>query len=308
MNTEERLRYEARVNVRQAAIAIVAAVCLIVAAVLSLTGAHAKVSELTLDLIAANKRSTLDLVAAAINALGSLTLAATLVYLYGAARARQAKVQVWLRILAIVGGVAAAVAGIAYAILIATKAHQFVTTGNQTYQEAHNLTSGGLIQGFQLVGQASALLLAFSFVLISLGAMRVGLLTRFMGYLGVVAGVLILFQITQVPVVQGFWLLALGYLLLGRWPTGVPPAWKSGEPEPWPSGASLREQRAQAAAARGADGRAGRGRGGRSKPAKPAKPAKPSQPAPAPAPETVGAPAARASRSATPKRKRKRRK
>ena len=55
-----------------------------------------------------------------------------------------------------------------------------------------------------------------------------------MGYLGMFAGVLVLFQITQVPVVQGYWLLAVAYLISGRWPTGVPPAWRTGRAEPWP--------------------------------------------------------------------------
>ncbi|MBV9798829.1 MAG: hypothetical protein JO039_12355 [Solirubrobacterales bacterium] len=293
MSPEERLHYEARVRTRQAVIAVLAGVFLLLASIVSLAGPHATVSELTLDLITANKRSVLDVIAAVINALGSLTLAATLVYLHGAARARNAKVQPWLRILAIVGGVAAAIAGIGYAVLIAVKAHQFATTGSQTYQEAHNLTSGSGLVGLQLVGQASALLLAFAFVLISLGAMRAGLLTRFMGYLGVFAGILILFQIIQVPIVQTYWLLALGYLISGRWPSGVPPAWQTGKAEPWPSSQSLREQRAQAAAARGGGGRPGRGR---------------AKPAPTPAPETVGAPAPPATRAGTPKRKRKRRK
>ncbi len=292
MSPDERLHYEARVRTRQAVIAGLAGVFLLVASIVTLAGPHATVSELTLDLITANKRFALDVIAAVINALGSLTLAATLVYLYGAAHARNAKVQPWLRILAIVGGVAAAIAGIGYAVLIAVKAHQFATTGSQTYQEAHNLTSGSGLVGLQLVGQASALLLAFAFVLISLGAMRAGLLTRFMGYLGVFAGILILFQIIQVPIVQAYWLLALGYLISGRWPSGVPPAWQTGKAEPWPSSQSLREQRAQAAAARGG-GRPGRGR---------------AKPAPTPARETVGAPAPPATRAGTPKRKRKRRK
>lgn len=293
MSPDERLRYEARARTRQIVVAVLAAVLLMVAAVITLLGPHASVSELTLELITANKRSTLDVIAAVLNALGSLTLAWTLVYLYGAARHRHAKVQPWLRILAIVGGAAAALSGVGYAILIAVKAHQFVTTGTQTYLEAHNLTSGGALTILQLLGQASALVLAFAFVMIALGAMRVGLLTRFMGYLGVVAGVLILFQITQLPIVQAYWLAAFGYLLSGRWPTGVPPAWITGTAEPWPPSQRLRGQQAQAGASRDSNDRRRRGA---------------AKPAPAPAPETVGAPTPRSSRANTPKRKRKRRK
>ena len=70
-----------------------------------------------------------------------------------------------------------------------------------------------------------------------------GLLTRFMGYLGMFAGALVLFQITQVP----------SYRPSGcsRSPTylrplahGLPPAWRSGRSEPWPSSAEMRARRA----------------------------------------------------------------
>src|SRR5437763_4697867 len=285
MSAEQRVTYEARMRPRAAGLAVVAAVLLLVASIIQVTGPHTKVDELTLDLITANKRYPVDVIASVINGLGSLALAITLVFLFDSARARNPQYQPGLRIVAMLGGSVAAVAGVAYQALVAAKSHDFVTTGNQTYQEAHHLTNSSGILALQLIGQAAALLLALSFVLVSLNAMRVGLLTRFMGYLGIFAGVLVLFQITQVPVVQAYWLFALAYLLLGRWPTGVPPAWSSGRAEPWPSGQQIRQQRGRAA------GR-GAGRG--------------SKPAPAPAPEPVGAQASR-TRSTTPKRKRKRR-
>jgi hypothetical protein len=113
--------------------------------------------------------------------------------------------------------------------------------------------------------------------------MRVGLLTRFMGYLGIFAGVLVLFQITQIPIVQGYWLAALGYLISGRWPTGVPPAWASGRAERWPPSSELRARKL-----------AGAGRGA---------------PAPKPEPQPAGAGVAvpGRTRAGTSKRKRKRR-
>ncbi|MBV9193109.1 MAG: hypothetical protein JO168_03110 [Solirubrobacterales bacterium] len=293
MSTDERLLYEARWRPRYAVVAALAGICLMAAAIIQLSGPHTKVDELTLDLITANQRFGLDVTAAVINALGSLALAATLFFLLGAVRARNPQSQPFIGVVVGLGGVLAAIAGVAYAVIIGIKAHQFVTTGAQTYQEANHLTSSGGIVALQLVGQGAALLLALGFVLVSLGAMRVGLLTRFMGYLGMLAGVLILFQITQVPVVQGYWLLALAYLFTGRWPTGVPPAWRSGQTEKWPSSQELRERRIRAAGAKaGGDGRSRR--------------------APAPEPVTTPAPS-----SATPasgagrgaqKRKRKRRK
>src|SRR5437764_2103528 len=232
MNPDQQLLHEARMRNRQAIVAVLAGLLLVAAAAIQLGGAHTKVDELTLDLITANKRFPLDLIAAVVNAVASLLIAWTLVFLYDCSHARSEQVKPYIRIVVIVAGVLAAITGVAYAIVVAIKVHQFVTTGSQTYEEANHLTSGSGLLAMQLLGQAAALLLAVSFVLVALNAMRVGLLTRFMGYLGMFAGVLLLFQIVQIPIVQGYWLAAVGYLLSGRWPSGVPPAWRSGRSEP----------------------------------------------------------------------------
>ncbi|MGA9859122.1 MAG: hypothetical protein WBQ18_14755, partial [Solirubrobacteraceae bacterium] len=255
MSPEETLSYESRVRTRQVVVAVAAGVLLILASVIQLGGPHTKVDELTLDLIVANQRFPLDLVASVINALASLSIAWTLLFLYRAAKARNPeRVKPYIRYITIVGGGLAAVAGIVYAIVVAIKVHEFATTGAQTYPEATRLTGGAGLLALQLLGQAAALLVAVAFVLVSLQAMNAGLLGRFMGYLGMFAGALVLFQITQVPVVQCYWLLALAYLISGRWPSGVPPAWSTGRAEPWPSSAEVRNRRAAQAPA----GRSGR--------------------------------------------------
>lgn len=289
MSVDQQLLYESRVRMRMAVVAALAGILLVAAAAIQLTGLHTKVDELTLDLITAHKRFPIDVVGAVINGAGLFAVAATLSFLFGISRARNPELKVFIRWLAIVGGALAAITGVLYALLIAAKASDFVNHGNQTYVEANHLTSSSGLLALPFLGQAAALLLAIGFVLVALNAMRVGLLTRFMGYLGIFTGILVLFPIgSPVPVVQGFWLLALAYLLSGRWPTGVPPAWRSGKAEKWPSSQALREQRGAAVAGRGA----GRGK---------------QAPTPVPAPvETVAAGSAR-SRSSTPKRKRKRR-
>jgi hypothetical protein len=294
MSPEETLAYENRVRIRQVVVAAAAGLLLLLAAVLQLSGTHAKVNEATVDLLVANQRFPLDLIAAVISAVASLATAWTLVFLYDAAHARNPeKVKPYIRIVTIVGGILAAISGVVYQVVFAIKAHQFATTGAQTYQEANRLTGGGWALILQLIVLVAALLIAMSFVLVSLQAMNQGLLTRFMGYLGMFAGALVLFQITQLPVVQCYWLLAVGYLVSGRWPTGVPPAWRSGRSEPWPSSAEMRARRVEAAQARGG------GRGGRGAP----------KPAPVAATEPKTAPATGngRSRATTPKRKRKRR-
>ena len=317
MSPEEILAHEARVRNRYAAAAAVAGVLLIIGAVIQLSGPHTSVNELTLDLLTANKRFPLDLIAAVLNALAALAAAAVLIYLWQAARARNPeRVRPYLRIIVILAGVLTAVAGVAYAIVVAIKVHQFATTGAQTYDEANRLTSGGGLLALQLLGQAAALLVAVAFVLVSLQAMNQGLMSRFMGYLGMFAGALFLFQITQVPVVQAFWLFAVGYLISGRWPSGVPPAWRSGRAEPWPSSAEMRNRRAAAAGA-GAGGRVAAGGGGAAAARGPGggggllgglfSPRPKPAPAPAPEPPASGAAVEGRTRSNTPKRKRKRR-
>jgi len=282
MNADQQLAYEARVRNRQAIVAVAAGILLVLASAIQLTGPHTKVDELTIDLIVANKRFPLDLIASVLNAIGSLAVAWTLAYLYRCSRARnQTEVKPYVRIIAVAGGVLAAITGVAYAIIVAIRVHEFVTTGSQTYAEANHLTTAGGLLLLQLLGQAGALLLAVGFVLVSLNAMRQGLLTRFMGYLGIFAGVLVLFQVTQIPVVQGYWLAAVAYLISGRWPTGLPPAWVTGRAEPWPPSSQMRARRAAGGGAR---------------------------PSPQPEPQPAGAPAAGPrTRASTPKRKRKRR-
>ena len=76
--------------------------------------------------------------------------------------------------------------------------------------------------------------------------MRVGLLTRFLGILGVISAVLMVLPLMPLPVVQSFWLVAVGLLLLGVGRGGLPPAWRTGKAEPWPSAIDNAQRRREA--------------------------------------------------------------
>jgi hypothetical protein len=97
------------------------------------------------------------------------------------------------------------------------------------------------------LGFGGTIALAFSYVMISLNAMRAGLLSRFLGVLGIIVGMLVVLPLlpSAVPVIQIFWLGAVGVLILGRWPAGRGPAWESGEAQPWPTAADLRAAQAE---------------------------------------------------------------
>jgi hypothetical protein len=87
---------------------------------------------------------------------------------------------------------------------------------------------------------AGPILVAFLFVMLPLRARRAGLLSPFMGILGVLSGVLLVLPVLPPVILQAFWLGALGALFLGRWPGGPGPAWATGEADPWPSPARRR--------------------------------------------------------------------
>ncbi len=65
-----------------------------------------------------------------------------------------------------------------------------------------------------LIYTVGELAVAATFVLVSLRAMRVGLLTRMMGTVGIIGGVLFLIPLTPLPVVQALWLIFFGAMLL----------------------------------------------------------------------------------------------
>jgi hypothetical protein len=93
----------------------------------------------------------------------------------------------------------------------------------------HDASPRALAEAFHIGG---GLALAFALVYGCLNAMRVGLLTRFWGSLGIALGVaaaLGLFQFTLV------WFIYFGLLVLGWLPRGRPPAWEAGEAIPWPT-------------------------------------------------------------------------
>ena len=82
--------------------------------------------------------------------------------------------------------------------------------------------------------------------------MRAGLLSRFMGALGMIVGGLLILPVLPggQSTVQIFWVAALGVLILGRWPNGRGPAWDSGEADPWPTAQQRAQEMAEARAAR----------------------------------------------------------
>jgi hypothetical protein len=223
------------------------------------------------------------LAVAVAQAIASLLIGVVLVFLFDAATARGATTPRFARPLAVGGAIGAAIGALLTQIAVMIAAADFASSGDHGTKAAHDALHGGGVVAGSAIGLFSGLALAGAFVMISVGAMRVGLLTRFVGILGAIVGVLFVLgaaMSSSTFIIQTFWLLMMGFLLLGRWPTGVPRAWATGEAAPWPSQQELREARERSRGGSGA-------RGTRARPATPAEPpAAPEARAEAPSPAT----------------------
>jgi hypothetical protein len=191
------------------------------------------ISHRAFDLIAGSALAAL--------AIGALTL--VLLLLVDATRFRRPETSSAVRPLVLGGGVALALVSIGHQILSAIATHHFAV-GHDFSNHAVDLalTKGTANTISDYLDLLAGLALAAGMIAAMVGAMRVGLLTRWMGILGIFTGVLIFLPIggATLEIVPSFWLVAMGFLYAGRWPNGDPPAWAAGEARPWPTQAQLR--------------------------------------------------------------------
>jgi MFS family permease len=180
-------------------------------------------------------------------ALAAAAIGLALSHLYRSVKARRPELQRYVVYAAVAGAVLVAVSGIVQAVGVTLEASAFADSADQSSDAAGDVLQGPVIVAALLLRQIGVFGLGFAFVLLALNGMRIGLLTRFMGVLGIIVGVLFIVPIgSSLPIVQAFWLVALGALFLGRWPSGMPPAWVTGEAQPWPTQQELREARLEA--------------------------------------------------------------
>jgi len=170
--------------------------------------------------------------------------------LYGLIRAawrRRPSFPKWFLWTPVIGGVLFGVATIVALIYQAVQYHDFTqlaaaAQNNGAANDALNAAQDDLAF-LQFAGGIGSLFTAIGFGAAALSAMNVGLLTRVIGSIGVLLAFLVVVPLLgqQGSVLRGFWFIAVGLTLLGRWPGGRPPAWDSGEPMPWPSRAQQME-------------------------------------------------------------------
>jgi hypothetical protein len=172
-----------------------------------------------------------------------VVLTLVLLLLVDATRFRRPESWSMTRPLVLFGGVAVAVVSIGHQVLSAILTHRF-SVGHDFSDHAVEfaLTRGTANTISNYLDLVAVLALAAGMIAAMVGAMRVGLLTRWMGVLGIFTGVLIFLPIggNTLEIVPAFWITAMGMLYAERWPGGDPPAWTSGEARPWPTRADQR--------------------------------------------------------------------
>lgn len=258
-SASEQLAWEARRRPFAAAAAVLAAVLFFGGNIYLSAAVGRQPRGVDQQLAVLDRESTDYLIAALLLAGAYLLLGITLAFLYRATKYRRPQLPTAAFALTVFGAIAAPAVAVVTQIAAQDLAAEFLKSGPRTVARANDLrrdsTALQIVSGF---GFAANLALGLAMVLICLNALRTGLLSRFMGALGVGIGILLavpLIGTRLVPLLFLFWLGALAALLLNRWPRGRGPAWETGQATPWPSVAEQNAalERRRAALDRGGD-------------------------------------------------------
>lgn len=243
MNREEQLGWEARWGRPAGIAAIVAALLFLISGFVFPPEDREGIEPYPDALLSIDERPDAYFAYVALPVIGTLLVAAVFYYLFRATQARGGGVPRWLVYLIVGAPLVYALSQVLFSLELRDLADRFAAQdtirGEAGDEQAEDMGDfSPAIEGLRSAGVVS---LAFLYVMLPLRARRVGLVTPFMSILGIIVGVLIVFATLGIaPIIQAFWLGALGLLLLGNWPGGRGPAWESGEAEPWPSAAQRR--------------------------------------------------------------------
>jgi hypothetical protein len=163
----------------------------------------------------------------------ALTIA-TAMYLAWTIRARRPDTTHWVEWLGVMGPLALIASTIVGFFVFQHVVDVFVA-GAHTGPRAQSMIDQSVGLQAVRIGELAghAVFGAWLFV-VSWHAMRVGLLTRFLGYWGAAAGLIDIALPVGDTLFIG-WLGSVGLIAFGWWPGGRPPAWRAGRAIPWDS-------------------------------------------------------------------------
>lgn len=237
---EAQLAWERRFARPAAAAALTSLVLGVVAQILSANSAAGRKGERE-ALLNLQENAGQALAATVLQALSVIFLGAVLLYVLRCITNRKPDaVPSAVQPLVILAPLLVMVGGILSELDVIDIADQFTSSGPRTEARADDLLADrSTVPVF--IGFGGNIALGFSLVMVNLHAMRIGLMTRFIGIIGIVVGALYVLPIFAGPLIlQIFWLGALMAIFLGRWPGGRGESWDTGEPGVWLSASEQR--------------------------------------------------------------------
>lgn len=163
-------------------------------------------------------------------------MAVVLGFLAAAARKRSPLMPRAVAVIAYAGPALFAIVTPLATIAQGSAARDFVRDGVYTLAAAERALSGGLVTATGYLMVFCVFLLAVAWLTVGVYGMRAGLLTRFVGGVGVAIGILSVLSIygpsMLMFLVQFFWLAAIAVMLLATDET-KPPAWRLGVAVSW---------------------------------------------------------------------------
>jgi hypothetical protein len=169
--------------------------------------------------------------------LGLLLLLGVTLHLWRALKARRREEPSVVFVMGLYGPIAAGVGTIAVGIALALAATNFVDRDFQTIKAADDAFR--TVQLIGLLSFSGSLALAFWFIKACLDAMRIGLLSRFTGIVGISMGPGLVIFSGLFQFLLPVWLLAIAALFSGLALRELPPAWEAGEAVALPSARDL---------------------------------------------------------------------
>lgn len=165
--------------------------------------------------------------AAALRCIGIALSIPVGLYLLDLIRRRGGSPPSWVRYPLFVGPALIVAATIFGFLALKDVSDTFVGSGVQSVARAHQLREdSGALKAAGLFDVASRIVFAVWVGMVASHAMKVGLLTSFLGYWGIAGAFCLALQVPIGDAMYLSWLLSMGILALGYWPGGRPEAWE----------------------------------------------------------------------------------
>lgn len=213
--------------------------CFILCSYFALKGATT--SDAVKYLTAISEHKLLFILAGLFFSMATLFVAVLLTHVLFAVRQRTSRMAKFPLYVAIAGPILVALIYPVYTLFNVAAANDLVSAAHPTAEMAKDLASSSAIQVTRSVWVVGQILLTAAWVMTGIYGMRVGLLTRMMGFFAIAIGAANFIAPPFAALLQIFWIGAVAILLIGE-SAQTPPAWKLGRPVPWSEVDAMRRE------------------------------------------------------------------